>query len=79
MGHPHSDQLHLIERLRLVDHDTLEISLTFEDPKAYTAPFTAKRIFKRSAAPPEVTLCSMTEMQNFDDAVMKTTVAPAKK
>lgn len=79
VGHPHSDQLHLIERFRLVDHDTMEISLTFEDPKAYTTPFTAKRIFKRSTAPPEVTLCSMTEMQNFDDEVMKTTVAPTKK
>ena len=79
VGHAHSDQLHLIERFRHVDHDTMEISVTFEDPKAYTTPFTSKRIFKRSSAPLEVTLCSVTEMQSFDDAVMKTTVAPAKK
>jgi hypothetical protein len=73
VGHPHSDQLHLIERFRRADQDTLELSLTFEDPKAYPSPFTVKRTFKRSTAPMEETVCSLTEMQTFDDEVMKTT------
>ena len=73
LGHPHSDQLHLIERFRLVDKDSLEVSLTFEDPKAYPKPFTVKRVFKRSSAPMEETVCSLTEMQSFDDEVMKST------
>ena len=79
VGHPHSDQLHLIERFRRVDHDTLEITLTFDDPKAYKQPFTSKRTFKFSTAPAEVTHCSVTEMQSFDDEVMKTTTQTPKK
>lgn len=35
-GDPHSDQLHLIERYRRVDHDTLTMQLIVDDPKAYT-------------------------------------------
>lgn len=46
MGLPHSDALHVIERLRRVDHDTLEDTYTIEDPKAYTKTWTASRIFK---------------------------------
>ena len=80
VGHPHSDALHLVERFRRLDHDSLELSITFDDPKAYVKPFTAKRVFKRSSAPMEVTPCSLTEMQSFDDEVMKstTTQSPQK-
>ena len=46
MGLPHSDALHVIERMRRVDHDTLEDQITIDDPKAYTKPWTATRIFK---------------------------------
>ena len=35
-GHPHSDQLHVVERLRRPEPNTLQIGLTIEDPKAYT-------------------------------------------
>jgi hypothetical protein len=79
VGHPHSDALHLIERFRRLDHDTLELSVTFDDPKAYTESLTAKRVFKRSSAPLEITPCSLTEMQSFDDEVMKTTTETPKK
>jgi len=41
VGHPHSDQLHIVERFRRVDHNHLVDDLTFEDPKAYTRPWTA--------------------------------------
>jgi hypothetical protein len=41
MGHPHSDQLKVTERLRRVDRDHLANDITFEDPKAYTKPWTA--------------------------------------
>jgi hypothetical protein len=79
VGHPHSDQLHLIERFRRLDHDTLELTLTFDDPKAYTKPFTATRIYKVSLAPMEETVCSLSEMQSFTDEVMKTTTKSVKK
>ena len=45
-GLPHSDALHVIERMRRVDHDTLEDQITIDDPKAYTKLWTATRIFK---------------------------------
>ncbi len=36
-GHPHSEALHIVERMRRADHDTLMIDITIEDPQAYTA------------------------------------------
>ncbi|HEV2521106.1 MAG TPA: hypothetical protein VGT24_01885 [Candidatus Acidoferrales bacterium] len=45
MGHPHSDQLHVIERIRRIDHDHLVDDITMEDPKAYTKPWTAQLPF----------------------------------
>jgi hypothetical protein len=38
MGHPHSDRLHVTERFRRRDTGHLEIQVTINDPKAYTAP-----------------------------------------
>src|SRR5260370_18150346 len=51
VGHPHSDELHTVERLRRLHQDTLELALTIEDPKAYTHSFTSKRTFKLSSFP----------------------------
>ena len=45
-GLPHSDALTVTERLRRVDHDTLEDSITLTDPKAYAQPFTSVRTYK---------------------------------
>jgi len=36
-GDPHSDDIHLVERFKRVDSDTLTLQLIVEDPKAYTA------------------------------------------
>jgi hypothetical protein len=41
-GHPHSEQLHVTERIRRTDPKTLQIDVRFEDPKAFTAPFGGK-------------------------------------
>lgn len=46
VGHPHSSALHLVERIRRVDHETLQDDITIDDPKAYTKPWTGQRIFK---------------------------------
>jgi hypothetical protein len=46
MGHPHSEQLHVIERIHRMDHDHLEVNYTFDDPKAYTKPWTARLEFR---------------------------------
>jgi hypothetical protein len=48
-GHPHSDQLHLIERFRRVDAKTLSYQITIDDPGAYTATWSfGPRNFTRS-------------------------------
>jgi hypothetical protein len=45
---PVSDQLHLVERLRLVaDGEVLEDEMTIIDPKAYTAPIVVKHYWQR--------------------------------
>jgi len=39
-GHPHTDALKMTERFRRPDFGHLEIQFTFDDPKAYTKPWT---------------------------------------
>ena len=46
VGRPHSDALHLVERMRRIDQNSLEIAFTVDDPKAYTKPWGAKLIFE---------------------------------
>jgi hypothetical protein len=40
LGHPHSDQLRIVERFRRRDFGHLDVEMTFDDPKMYTRPFT---------------------------------------
>ncbi len=42
LGHPHSDQLRIIERFRRPDFGHLDVEMTFDDPKMYTKPFTIR-------------------------------------
>ncbi len=44
-GHPHSDQLHLVERLRRIGPKTMSYEVTVDDPKAYTQPWKQSRVF----------------------------------
>ena len=46
IGHPRSEQMHLTERWRRVDHDNLVDDITFDDPTAYTQPWKARMTFK---------------------------------
>jgi len=46
-GHEHSDQLHMTERYRLLNPNTLEQLATFEDPVFFAKAFTTRRLFKR--------------------------------
>jgi hypothetical protein len=45
-GLPHSDQLHVVERIRRPTHDTLEIKINIDDPKAYKQSWTGYRNYK---------------------------------
>jgi hypothetical protein len=44
-GHVHSDALHIIERFQRVKN-ILWITMTFDDPKAFTMPFTTRKSFE---------------------------------
>jgi len=46
-GTPHSDAMHIVERLRRVNLTTLSVSVEFNDPKTFTRPWTGiKKTFK---------------------------------
>ena len=53
VGHPHSDMLHVVERMRRTAKDTLEDQIIIEDPKAYRKPWTVQTSFTRR---PDLTL-----------------------
>jgi hypothetical protein len=46
-GRPHSDALHVTERMRRIEADTLQDDIFIEDAKAYTAPWAGQLRFKR--------------------------------
>ena len=43
-GRPHSSAMRLTERLRRVDFGHLELSMTIDDPRAYTKPWTVRTV-----------------------------------
>jgi hypothetical protein len=76
-GHPHSDQLHLVERFRRIDHDTLEDELTFSDPKTYSQPWKGQKIFKlRPTWSLEEWACE--DSANFEEYLKKTVAESSK-
>lgn len=44
-GLPHSEALHVVERIHRISQNVLQVNITIEDPKAYTKPWTAVRRF----------------------------------
>ena len=45
-GLPHSEAMHLVERIRRTGHDTLVDDIRVEDPMAYTKPLTVHEVYK---------------------------------
>ena len=45
-GTPHSDALHLVEHIRRLNYSTLQINLSFQDPKAYTKTWGSRLLFQ---------------------------------
>jgi hypothetical protein len=46
VGHPESSAMHVTERIRRVDENTLQVDFVFDDPKNYTKPWTAQVRFR---------------------------------
>ena len=47
-GAPHSDQLHLTERIRRIPGNQIEFDITLEDPVMFTQPWKLKRFYRFS-------------------------------
>ncbi|MGH9690816.1 MAG: hypothetical protein ACRD4C_06995 [Candidatus Acidiferrales bacterium] len=46
VGHPASDQMHIVEHIHRTDANLLQVDFTFDDPKAYTKTWTATMRFR---------------------------------
>ncbi len=56
---PHTDQLHVVERLQMIDRDTIDINIYVEDPGAFTMPWNARQILsRRERGPIEESNCA---------------------
>ena len=68
-GNPHSDQLKVEERYHRVNHDLMELTVTLDDPKAYTRPWTPRNKMPLTLAPANFDMmemiCSATEVMEF--------------
>ena len=50
-GNFRTDAVHMVERLTLIDPDTIHYEITLEDPKAYTRPWTMSWPLLRETEP----------------------------
>lgn len=51
VGHPHSDALHLTQTFRRLDASRIAYTVTVDDPKTYTKPWTNERTFRLNNGP----------------------------
>jgi len=68
VGHPHSDALHLTERIRRTAPDMLQIDFTFEDPKAYSKTWSGAKQFKLR---PDWHISEYVCEENFDNKAIE--------
>jgi hypothetical protein len=73
VGHPHSDALHLTERLHRVDHDSMQLTLTFDDPKAYTTSWSygPKTMKLKPGWEIGELFCTIEDQKNFEKEMME--------
>jgi len=72
-GNPRSEQMHLIERYRRLNHDTLEMQIIMDDPKAYTKPWVSPPKLHKLEPTWELAewFCVTDEHNAYDEAVRK--------
>jgi hypothetical protein len=79
-GNPRSEQTHLTERYRRLNHDTLELQVTIEDPKSYTKPWVSPPKLHKLEPGWELAewFCVVDEDKAYDQVVRKPAgIAPA--
>jgi len=72
-GDPRSEQMHLTERYRRLSHDTLELQITIDDPKAYARPWVNPPKLYKLEPNWEIAEwhCVVEEDKAYDDVVRK--------
>ena len=72
-GHPSTEKLHLIERYRRVDPQTLDFDVIIDDPGAYTKPISSRRSLRLSTVPfmQSPWNCSVRDNREFIDRLLK--------
>ena len=81
-GNPRTEETHLIERYRRLNHDTLEQQIIIEDPKAYTKPWVSPPKLHKLEPGWEIAewFCVLDENKDYDQVVRKPAgEAPAQK
>jgi hypothetical protein len=64
---PHTDKLHVIERWRIIEADSiLEVRFTVDDPGTYNEPWTAIQRFRRVPTPMDEEVCAEGNFLLFD-------------
>jgi hypothetical protein len=72
-GRPHSADLRIDERFHRIDHDTLELTVTINDPKMYTKPWVALDKFHFKLQPDSFDvremICSPSEFSEYNKVI----------
>jgi hypothetical protein len=68
-GFPLSESMHQTERWQRVDHDTLKIVFTFDDPAVYAKPWTITYFYKLTNWTLDAHPCTISALKKYDDDV----------
>jgi len=77
-GNPHSNDLKVEERYHRVSQNTLELTVTLDDPKAYTKPWVARNKLQLRLMPPNTDLMEMIPSASEAEAYKKVFAKPGK-
>src|SRR6059036_284652 len=77
-GDPHSDQLRVVERYHRLNQTTLELSVSLDDPKTYTKPWTARDKLPLRLIPPGTDLMEMIPSATEAAAYRRSMAEPSK-
>ena len=71
-GVPHSEELRVVERIRRVGDDTLQIDITMEDPVALVEPWIGQRVYRKTDWQIEEFICmDNINFEAFENAVLE--------
>jgi hypothetical protein len=77
-GNPHSTEMKVEERYHRVNGNTLELTVTLDDPKAYTKPWVARNKLPLRLMPPNTDLMEMIPSATEAAAYKKVFAAPGR-